>query len=358
MNVRNLIKKIAIPIALSALIVSTSSLVWRTLHSKPVKPLSIEPASRVVTAEKNKQPITTTYRVRNLGNRSIKLGDPRTSCGCSVAKIDPNVVDPGGSIDIHVTGDPPTTGSKRVLIKVPTDSKELPEISCELVMVGQGDTPYVSYDSKAVPFGSITMNQLPFTQDIMIMTRETSSRKPWINRVESTIEGVSIKGGLAEETDRGDYVVQRVYRFKATLEKAAPGTILNGLIKAYGVDDTNTPIVELPVSGSIENVITADPPALYWNLLPGEKAKPARVQITSNEKRFDPLKVDAESIPARMSVRRVETKGDSAEFEIEWDSTDSAELTAEIVFRTGFSANPKIKIPVSIRRSPVTIGIE
>jgi hypothetical protein len=60
MNVRNLIKKIAIPIALSALVVSTSSLVWRTLHSKPVKPLSIEPASRFVMAEKNQQQM---YRI-------------------------------------------------------------------------------------------------------------------------------------------------------------------------------------------------------------------------------------------------------------------------------------------------------
>jgi len=90
----------------------------------------VQPSSRKEIANFSSK-ITVTYRIFNEGGQDLVLGDVTTTCGCSVASIQPTTVKPGSYATVVVEGTPPSAGEKFVEIRVNTNSP-----GAEIVVIG------------------------------------------------------------------------------------------------------------------------------------------------------------------------------------------------------------------------------
>ncbi len=347
---RSVISKWLMLFALVILVTTGATFAKRSLRSKPVRFLEVSPPSREINANEGEKSITTSYRIQNVGDRPVKLGDPSTTCGCSVASISQKLIVPGSFAEIQVKGEPPLVGRKRVEIRMPTDSTDLPEVVLELIMVGPGKTPYVAFDSKAVNFGSLSRNDLPVKKEVMIMTRETVGRTPWISRLESTVDGLSFEGGPTEESDLGNRVLARTYRYRAILSQKTKAASLDGTLRVFG-NDRSASILELPILGRFHEAVLASPSVLYSSYAPSEKLEPLKVVISCNGSDFNANAVEPEEVPPSVRVRRVSNSKQSTIFEVEWEKSVSDDLRATLTFRTGVSESPKISVPLLLHRT-------
>lgn len=148
--------------------------VWKSQDGPPAG--IVTPASQRVVASPNQGKIIATYRVTNRGRRDLVLGDVRTTCGCSVASVQPKILKPGRSGTITIKGDPPRVGSKTVFAHIATNAPPPGELTIKLTMIGTAPIPYVAVSSGPVRFGIIRSDSPPET--IRIETRERSGQTP------------------------------------------------------------------------------------------------------------------------------------------------------------------------------------
>ena len=315
----------------------------------PARSLSVDRPSRRLAAAVGESSITTSYTIRNLGDRPVELGEPSTTCGCSVASIRPRRIAPGALAEIQVRGEPPRVGNKRVLIHVPTDAGGIPELTPELVMIGAGSTPYVAFDSRALAFGDLTADEIPARRDVMIMTRESVGTPPWIERLDPSIMGISIHGGIAEERDLGNNVLARTYRYVAVLDRFSAGDSIDGSLGALG--RKGDLLLNIPIHGRLRSNVIAEPSALYYGAVGDEVMPVLRLELTSDDPRFNPERVALESCPPTVRVDLVSKAPGKACFEIGWGRSPHSVVRSILAFQTGLLGSPRVEVPLILRRT-------
>ena len=96
----------------------------------------ISPDNQRVVAKDGTDHLIAIYPIKNQGGKDLVLGDFRTSCGCSSASVDPKILRPGQSGQIRVTGEPPQSGERDVIITLASNSHPHGELKLGLTLVG------------------------------------------------------------------------------------------------------------------------------------------------------------------------------------------------------------------------------
>lgn len=325
--------------------------VLKVVRNASAAPLKVEPHSRTATASLGQGTVSVSYLITNVSRRVIDLGEVSTSCGCSVASISRKQLAPGERAEVEVRGNPPSAGRKAVEIYIQTSDPTLPEVALHLVMIGSETAPIVVFHSLSVSFGSMPQADSAATTEILVNTREVGGTPPWISRAESSIEGLTVEGGLASESDQGDSVVARKYTYRAALNAQRPPGELDGLVR-FMPREGDAPILMMPILGEIRPSLIPEPRSLYASVRPNDKTPRLRLDLVSSEANFDPEDVEPGPPPRGVRISRTEAEAGRAGFEVEVDPGEVPGSRVVIGFRCRKPGASQVEIPLVLRRLP------
>lgn len=321
------------------------SLVYAALVPKGPAKAFVEPASQRVVASPGTNKLTATYKITNRGGRDLVLGAVKTSCGCSVASIQPKVLSPGHAGIITVNGMPLNAGEKTVEIHVETNTDD-GLLKLSLTMVGSQQIPYVAVDSGPIRFGVI--RTASSAELIRIETREKKSAKPWIEAATSDLPYLVIHGGVDSERPLGGDVLLRSYRFTAELTRVPDTGNFNGeaIFKSRGAYPA--PALRLPVYGTVRPPVFAAPSSLYTSHGPHDEAPILTLTLTSDDDfdlRAEPITESADAL----GVRQVSRAGGRVVFEVRHRQEPNESISTSLAFKTNHPNVPIIRVPAVFR---------
>ena len=110
-------RRTLVPLATIALLGLVAFLVSSAIASRLRPPRGVvTPEHQRLVAEWPPEDLIATYVVQNAGGKTLVLGEPSTTCSCTVAAIDPPILGPGQEGAITLKGNPPDAGERTVTI--------------------------------------------------------------------------------------------------------------------------------------------------------------------------------------------------------------------------------------------------
>jgi hypothetical protein len=288
------------------------------------------------------------YRVSNDGDRDLVISQARTTCGCSVASIEPKVVRPGGSATVTVEASPPQAGEKRVEIVIETNARPADELVLSLILVGNTPPPFVVSSSEAVQFGELA--SVPEPESIRIQTRELAGKQPWLGDVVSSTPAVDVDLTDLAEIPLDGGVVARQYTFEVRLTKLPEPGPLSEVISFQDHEAPGPSVFQLPVLGNVPPPLYASPKVLYATCERGSVPPDLRVTIRSKDglARGNAPVID-EAAPF---VVEVEATADTfARYRIRFSQPIEQSYETTLRFRPSSGSAEPIEVPVSLRVS-------
>ncbi|MDE2509009.1 MAG: DUF1573 domain-containing protein [Planctomycetota bacterium] len=277
------------------------------------------------------------------------IGEVSTTCGCSVASIEPKTVAPEGTAVVRVVGQPPAVGEKSVTVTLKTNWESHPTLELRLTMAGAKKNPIVAHLPDAVPFGSVRKPGL--VESCFIETFEDANTPFWITAVpESSLDFVEVGGDLKPvETPMGGGTVLRHYNFAATLKRVPNAGGFRGevVFRGRGGDE---PIARIPVHGSGRPAVYAAPETLFASLDHGDASPTFRLTIAAYNEDFQ---LEAEPCGAETSPFVI-TKADSGmiksrvAFDVSLKQRPAAEVSESLRFKTNLTGKQVVEVPVLI----------
>ncbi|MFO0957157.1 MAG: DUF1573 domain-containing protein [Isosphaeraceae bacterium] len=206
----------------------------------------VSPQSLTLSPKPDGSESTGAFQILNTGKHEVKLGQPSTTCVCTVAEIEPTTIPPGGTATVSIRANPIGAGRTRVVIKIPTNTTPM-ELALPVEVVGRSEPPYVALAIDAIRFGEV--DEADASVPLFVETREFSNRPPWLHDPASTVPGIRIEGGFADEGDMSNGIVWRRYDYTARLiTLPPPGEFLGELLFA-GREAGEEPVFRLPIHG-------------------------------------------------------------------------------------------------------------
>ncbi|MCX7930225.1 MAG: DUF1573 domain-containing protein [Chlorobi bacterium] len=95
-------------------------------------------------------PLKGTLRLKNAGNQSLEIKSVKPSCGCTAAKLDKNVLEPGevASVDVSLnigTATGPVTKTVTITTNDPNNETKIVYLRAEVVRAIQLSMPYIAF---------------------------------------------------------------------------------------------------------------------------------------------------------------------------------------------------------------------
>jgi hypothetical protein len=291
--------------------------------------------------------VSSTFRVMNRGGSDLVLGKTSTSCGCTVASINPKVVRPGKSALVVITGDPPSAGEKLIQVDIETNQKPPLALVMSLTMIGNAKPPFVVSHN-----GPIRLDPAPAGTDpelLRIVTREFRSRPPWLAIASGENADVEIGGGVARETPLGPDVVIREYHYEVKMRRVPPPGHFSGTLTFRDDQGANLTHLTIPYHGNVPRPVESYPSRLYASVQPGEQWPRWSLTLTADRGSFD---LDAKPVAAAdlpFEVRRTYREGRRNRFEVLRRGSVPHSFSGMIRFVTNHPEAPEVRIPMSIR---------
>ncbi len=305
----------------------------------------VSPMSQKVVTKPHSSRVTALYRITNAGGRDLVLGEASTTCGCSVASIQPKVLKSGEQGLIRVEGTAPNVGEKTVTISITTNAITQKPVEFQLTMVGSTKIPYVRQSSGSIRLGFIRPAQEP--EKVWIETVENSGEKPWIRAASSPSPLLDVDGGLVKERPYSRGAVIRSYKYEARLSRMpALGEVCAEVIFRGAEAD---PILRLPVSGIVRPAAFASPAALFASCKPGDGPPKFSLLLLCDDTEFS-LEAEVEgAVPDGIDVRRAPMSNGRVAFDIASRKLPEATITSTLAFKTNHPTAPRVKVPLTIR---------
>jgi hypothetical protein len=209
--------------------------------------------------------VSGTFKFKNSGAALLKIEQPKPSCGCTVASLKKDSLEPGESGEIPFTlnlGRYKTHLEKHITVN--SNDPQTPQVSLTV----KGDyTPL--YDiaptmlTANIPLGGKDTNQfltITRTDGKPLPALKFQPSKPWIT-------------AKVEPSPKPDDVSVRV---RVELQSDGAPRRLNEYIQVYAADQTNILLSSVMVSGRIMGELTLSPEALYWSVTDPVKMKTDR----------------------------------------------------------------------------------
>jgi hypothetical protein len=336
-----------VTIGSAAVGVSLGSLV-RTAIKKPDGPrVRLEsPATMRVVAQDKATRVAASYRLVNDGDRNLVLGQTTTTCGCTLASIEPTVVPPHGSAAVTVLGEPPEAGERNVRITVETNDQRSPHMNLELIMVGATPMPFIGHTSGPIQLGTIEHNGAE--ADFYFDTHENQGLPAWCLDVRTALPGISIKPGKIEVLlTSGDAIIRR-RNYHAMYHSDQPSNGLLGDVEFIDPAAPASPVHKIQVLGIVHSPVYAIPRAIYGSY-DGSTPPPA-IQVSIHSSPGFSLKVTPADNPA-YSCQLSESSSSRLDFIVTFKPERlTSTLTTSVVFSTNHPELQTLKIPAVIER--------
>jgi hypothetical protein len=296
------------------------------------------------------------FTFKNAGDAVLKVEQPKPSCGCTVASLKKDTLQPGETSELPFTLNlGHARGVVQKSITVISNDPTTPQVS---LTVKADYTPlYVVSTSTLqpnVPLGGETNMSftLSRTDGKPLGSAKFMTSKPWVTAKVASGSKPDDSSAMVSVTVRPDGLPRR----------------FNEYIQIYGGDQTNGPISTVWLYGRILGDLTLTPETFYWSVTDRAKTiaeKPEatitrRVMVRANKEVEFAIKnihssisgIQVEALPREMKKATQPGKPDEVEkyFELVAKMTDVPEktVTGTVTFETTLAAQPKVELPVTI----------
>ena len=283
------------------------------------------------------------FKFKNMGDGVLILEPPKPTCGCTIAEIKPDKLQPGESGELPFTlnlGRYRATMEKHISIK--SNDPKTPEV---ILTLKAEFTPLYDMNPMAlaphIPFGVKSTNEfatITRTDGKPLGALKFSTSKAWITaKLEPT-----------QDASRA--------RIRVEIQPDGFPRRFNEFVNVYASDQTNHPVSTLFLYGSVVGDLAVSPEALYWSVTDSaldqteqkEQFTTKRATIRSvNGKKFE-LK-NPQSTLTGIAVELIR-KPSGAEYEIVAKLNDfpNQTLSGDVRVETSSPLQPKIDLPVIV----------
>lgn len=277
------------------------------------------------------------FTLKNTTDSTIHISSFRSSCKCATPLVPEPTAAPGESIYVEVQYNTQTfTGARSMVITVTFDKPRFETVQLRVSGVSRQD---VVFNPSQISLGVLSKGQ-PATGQLKV---------EYAGPIQWQITGVASDDGLAvafEETYREPRRVG--YVVKATLpEDLAAGPLFKNI--QLKTNDPGMPLLTIPVTGTIESILTAAPDRLQLGQMTMGDVLKKRI-ILKGKSPFTLEKVtgDVDGV----LVRSTEGERTSHIVEIEFSPTKTGKIEQEILFTTTLDKDQPLPVHLSAQVAP------
>lgn len=285
------------------------------------------------------------FKFKNTGDSVLKVEPPKPSCGCTVAELKSDTLQPGESSELPFTlhlGQVKAQFDKHIAVK--SNDPQTPEVS---LTIKADYTPLYDLNpmvlAPRLAFGSNVTDQfttLTRTDGKPVRIVRLDASKPWITaQVEP---GTTTNGTTA--------------RIRVTVQREGSPRRFNEFVHIYAAEETNTPVASLSITGEIKGEISLSPEALYWSIPAGTNA-PAerpealvlrRVTIRSANGKAIELKNPQSTLKGIKVELVTKEAGKVYELVARLVEPPTSTTGGNVSFETSVAAQTRIEVPVVV----------
>jgi hypothetical protein len=289
--------------------------------------------------------VTGVFKFKNVGDGVLKLEPPKPSCGCTVAELKPDTLQPGEAGELPFTlhlGQAKAQFEKHIAVK--SNDPVTPEVS---LTIKADYTPLYDLNPLAVsPLLAFGVND---TTQFTTLTRtdgkplrilRLDASKPWIK---ATVE----PGAKPDEATA---------RIRIAIQREGTPRRFNEYVQVYADGQSNAPVSSIYVYGQMLGEVSLSPEALYWSIpvAAGETLERPealilrRVTIRSAEGRAMELKNPQSTIKGLKVELVPKEAGKVYELVARLDELPAGTVNGNVSFETSVAAQPRIEVPVIV----------
>ncbi len=307
----------------------------------------ITPIRQRAVAEPVSNQARAVFRVTNHGGRDLILGRARSSCSCSVASIEPNVIPPGMSGTVTVEGTIKPLAEKLVSVAIDSNTEPNGLLSFVVLLVGAKTTPLLLETPPALGFGIVAASSESPRETFEVRTLETRGSPPWLTEVVPSTLALGVKQVDIHEVDSPEDAIVRIYRYEASFpaETISPGEYSDVLAIYSGTDD-NRAIAEIPVSASVRPAVFAAPARVRLLKISDQQDASGILMLEC----LDPdLALLCETVftPAGIDVLLLDRRQSRSIYRVTARSDEPIEQPATLAFQTNHRDVPRVEVEVS-----------
>ncbi len=285
------------------------------------------------------------FKFKNAGEGVLRLEPPKPSCGCTVAELKPDTLQPGETGELPFTlhlGPVKAQFEKRIAVK--SNDPQTPEVSLTIKV---DYTPLYDINpltlAPALAFGVDAIDQ--FTT----ITR-TDGKPLHLVRLEASKPWITAKVEADTKTDAA------TARIHVAIQREGPPRRFSEFIQVYGAGQTNTPVATIYVYGQVMGEVSLSPEALYWSVTDAAKMATERpeaqltkrVTIRSAADKPITLKNPQCSLKAVKVELVPKEAGKVYELVARLDEVPTSNVSGKVSFETSVAEEPRIEVPVIV----------
>jgi len=285
------------------------------------------------------------FKFKNIGDGILKVEPPKPSCGCTVAELKPDTLQPGESGELPFTfslGLNRATLEKHIAVR--SNDPQTPEVS---LTIKADYTPL--YEMNPITLAP----QLPFgvNDATQFTTLTRTDGKPLnLGRL------VASKPWITAQVELGDKSTAATARIRVAVQREGPPRRFSEFVHVYSAEQTNTPVASIYVYGQIMGEVALSPEALYWSITDTPKTSAERpealvlrrVTIRAAAGTAIELKNPQSSIKG-LNVELVPKEaGKVYELVARLEELPTSTVSGNVSFETSVAAQSRIEVPVIV----------
>lgn len=280
--------------------------------------------------------VTGTFIFENVGDAPLKLGKPTTTCGCTVAGVKPDTLQPGEKGELTFSLN---LGKTRAIVQknITVDSND-PETPKVTLTVKADYTPLYQAD-KPTFYLHIRKGQ---TTNLTALVTRTDGNPLVISKIEATQPWIEAKA----EPDNSS--TNQAVRIHATVKPDGAPRYFAEMVKLF-VAGSEAPAYTLSFQGRLVGDLTLTPESLYWPITDPTKAITSRRIILKSALSE---KLEIKNISSTLKDINVETiskeDGKTMELVAKLGALPDKTTNGVIRFETNIPSQPKVEVPVWI----------
>lgn len=289
--------------------------------------------------------VTGVFKFKNTGTAVLKIEPPKPGCGCTLAELKPDTLQPGETGELPFTlhlGQVKALFDKPIAVK--SNDPETPEVT---LRIKADYTPL--FDVNPIALAS----QLSFGVNVVTQftTLTRTDGKPL--RIERF---VASKAWITAQAEAGAKPAEASARIRVTIRRDGPPRRFSEFVQIFVAGQTNGPVVSIFVHGQLQGEVVLNPEALYWSV-PGagqpaadrpEAMAVQRLTIRSTEGKAIELKNPQSSIPGIKAELVTKEAGKVYELVARLETPPPATVSGSVSFETSVPAQSRIEVPVVI----------
>jgi hypothetical protein len=284
------------------------------------------------------------FKFKNTGDGLLKLEPPKPSCGCTIARLHPDTLQPGESGELPFVlhlGKARAQLDKRIAVR--SNDPKTPEVS---LIIKADYTPLYDLNPMTLaPRLEFGMNETALFTTIArtdgqpLHLAKLVPTKPWIT---ATIDPA------AKDT-------KNTARIRIAITREGAPRRFNEFVHLYAADQTNTPVSSIYVSGQIMGAISLSPEALYWSVTDAattaqrpEAQVLRRVTIRSADGKPMEVKNPQSTIKGIKVELVTREAGKVYELVARLEAVPPIAVSGIVSFETSSAAQSRIEVPVTV----------